>query len=217
MANKGDIKIISKKQGLKKALKQLAKLEKSCITIGVHRGQGRLKQTISGGGGTINMASLAKWQERTIQWIQKKTKVIDLVEPYMTKDGKESYNFVIPAGTLLKKPRRFFVDLRKVPESYMAIQEFISGKIRSLLSADSIKLSDTNAFWEQVGARILQEQKARIQNKATDPNSELTQKAKGFNHPLFDTGALLNALSFKRITGKKKSVLDNIEIDLDTQ
>lgn len=206
MANKGDIKIISKKQGLKKALKELAKLEKSCVTVGIHKGQGRLKKTVSGRG-PINMATLAKLQETAMSWIQKNTVVIPCA------DGDD---IIIPKGARLNKPARIFVNLQKVPDVYGAIQNFISDKIRSLLSK-SIKTSMINSFWNTIGEKILLEQKNRIQLQRTDKNSEITQKIKGFNHPLFDTGALLNALSFKRITGKKKSVLDNIKIDLDTK
>lgn len=206
MANKGDIKIISKKQGLKKALKELAKLEKSCVTVGIHKGQGRLKKTVSGRG-PINMATLAQLQETALSWIQKSTAVIPCA------DGD---TVIIPKGARLKKPARIFIDLRKIANVYASIQMFISTRFK-LLNLTGIKTSSANKFWESVGSKILEEQQNRIKRQDTHSNSDITKKIKGFDHPLFDTGSLLNALSFKRITGKKKSALDNIKINLDTK
>lgn len=204
MANRGEFKVISKRNGLKKALKELAKFEKSCVTVGIHKGQGRLKKTVSGGRGTINMATLAKYQETDVHWTQKNTVVIPCA------DGE---SVVIPKGTIHHKPARIFVNLQKIPNIWAGIGMFISTRLK-YLSIKGLKLSSINKFWESVGSKILEEQQNRIRRADTVSNSETTQRIKGFNHPLFDTGALLGALSFKRVTGKAKSKLDGMNFDM---
>lgn len=134
---------------------------------------------------SYNLASLAYYLEQSVSWIQGKTVRL------LAKDGSQ---VTINKGARITRPARVFIRLFKLPTIWNKIRLFIQRQVRNLyVSAGTNK----KQFWTAVGMMTKLEQKGVIQTSNSAANSDITTKLKGQNHPLFDTGGLLNAIDYK--------------------
>lgn len=185
----GGLQIIHKRKGMKNLLKTIVALQMYYVTCGIHRNEGRRRvKSSSSNKSSVNRATLASLLEKTVSWIQPKTVTIP------THDGEE---VTIWAGARLRRPARIFIHLNLLPNIWNGLRSFIRTRVLLLLKKQRVGATGAKKFLKALGVKALEEQQARINRKDTASNSEITEKIKGFNHPLFDTGALLESLKYK--------------------
>lgn len=194
------------KKGMNKLAKNLFLLQQDCVSVGIHKSDNA--PTSDGRDGSFNLASLAYYLEQTVSWIQNKTVVVP------ADDGS---NVVIYKGSRMVRPARIFITIFKLDNVWNKIRSFIQEQVKALyLSAGSSKKS----FWKNIGNMAKNEQKAVIQTSSSATNSDLTTKIKGFNHPLFHTGGLLNAINYqvrKNPSANNKIDKNNFLMHLDVE
>lgn len=131
-----------------------------------------------------NLATLAYYLEQSVSWIQKKTIMIQGVAGMVT----------VWKGARIHRPARVFIRIFKLPEIWNKVQSFERTQVKNLFAR---AMTDGKKFWTALGAMVCSEQKNVIQTSHNAGNSDITMQIKGKNHPLFDTGKLLNSTSYK--------------------
>lgn len=107
---------------------------------------------------------------------------------------------------VMHRPARFFIKLQNVPEVWNEIREYLRSEFTSFLSFKGRGRREGTYVLKRIADFAVEKQKFRITSGNTAPNSESVAKEKGFNHPLFFHGEMLDAISSKvtdNRTGKK--------------
>lgn len=213
------------KKGIQKLTKSLFLLQQNCVSVGIHKSDNRitsgerqskeyrklkahLRKMEQGSGSnsspasgsgldksetnnkpstrkrSFNLATLAFYLEQPVSWIQSKTvRLFGHSEPV-----------TIHAGARMSRPARTFIRIFKLPDVWDKIRRFVQEQIKILYT--TTKLS-RRSFWKDLGTMTKAEQQNIIQSSKTAMNSDLTTKIKGKNHPLFDTGGLLESIGYR--------------------
>ena len=202
MADKNCIQIIYKKKGMKALLKKLEYLSEYQTTAGIHKGEGRKKVKSGTGkikrGRSINIATLAKTLETDHDIIPNK----DLAIP--TKNSSETV-FLLK-GHSYHQPARYFIKLQNSPESWTKIKNFVRNQFLQYLDFSGRGKREGTYVFRRIGEFAETEQRSRIIDAKTAPNTFATSMIKGKNHPLLDEGDLLHSIDSKvtkQSTGRK--------------
>lgn len=132
----------------------------------------------------FNLATLAYYLEQQVSWVQTNTVRIQGVNGLVT----------IWKGSRIHRPARVFIRIFKLPEIWNKVKNFIRMQVQNLLLRTG---KNGKQFWKAIGAMACSEQKGVIQTSHNAGNSDITMQIKGKNHPLFDTGRLLNSSTYK--------------------
>ena len=206
------------KRGMNKLIKNIYLLQMNYVSVGIHSSDNKItsstqsnkewktlqrhsKKMENGGGGSqskgesgknkkkssgssrkrnFNLATLAHYLEQPASWIQNQTVNINGVFIY--------------AGARLTRPARIFISIFKIPNIWNSVRVFIENKVKYFYVKQGF---NSKKFWGDIGQKVQNEQQNIIRTSSSKMNSELTTMIKGFNHPLFHTGRLLNAIKFK--------------------
>lgn len=186
------VQIICKRKGLKNLVKKIIWLQAYNAVSGIWRQEGR--QWVEGNGkkSRLKLAELANLLETFGSWIQSKSVTI------FSSSGEKIF---IPAGARLKRPARPFIMLWKIPEVWIDLRNRVRAFILTYLNNTAIRGGKTHSkhVIDAITEQVTLLQKNQISQKRTDPNSKITEKIKGSNSPLFDTGRM-----FEAIRGKSK-------------
>lgn len=180
------------KKDYKKIMAYLRKKEKDDAGIVERKRSGKSGKKIS----RFNLASLAYYLEQPVSWVQEETVRVQGVNNI----------FTIFAGARLKRPARIFISIFKLPNVWSGIKSFINTKVKYFAGSTNMSSRD---FWNALGRKVQEEQQRIITSSSSAANTDLTTLIKGKNHPLFDTGRLLNGITFHMVrnqnsTGAKK-------------
>ena len=115
------------------------------------------------------------------------------------KKGKQ---YFVSKGQKFKIPARPFVRLYIHPNSVKIIQQELNRNMRTMLNfhgrlTQPLKAATTTM--DNVGRKAKEEMKNLIKKGSPlyAPNSPFTVQIKGFDHPLYETGDLLNSIDSK--------------------
>lgn len=197
MNNNKFFEVKFKKNEMKSLMKKIALLQMYYLTVGIHKGQGtRLANSTSSS--KINIATLAHWLEEGASWVQSKTIRIPSKLPVGNPATGKIENFVtIFKGTHINVPSRLFISLNKIPYVWSNIKNFTNNAIKMFIGLNR-GTGNAKKFFEILGIEIERNQKQRITNGfGVDGNSPTTEKIKGFNHPLLDSGNMLDSIRYK--------------------
>lgn len=213
------------KKGMKKLIKNIALLQMNYVSVGIHKTDNKptsgveqkkaynaiqkaLKRAEKGSGKSsqkpesgldktsnrsgnsksgkkgFNLATLAYYLEQPVSWVQGKTVRIQGVDGIVT----------IWEGARIHRPARVFIRIFKLSEIWNKVKNFIRMQVRNFYLKSG---TNRTQFWNTLGTMVSSEQKGVIQTSHNAGNSDVTIKIKGKNHPLFDTGKLLNSSSYK--------------------
>lgn len=189
--------IIHRKKGMKNLIKKMIWLQAYITTSGIQRNEG--KQWIKAGSGSkrIKLATLAHVLEQFKTWIQPKKAVIP------THDGDV---VVIEEGARMKRPARPFIMLYKIPNLWSQLREYFRNLVRQHFARKSQNYQHgAKQIMEELGKECQRLQKDRINSIATEGNSEITQKVKGFDWPLMDSGRMEQSIRYKIKTSYDKA------------
>lgn len=195
MAN-NSFQIIHKRKGMKTLIRKIIWLQAYTAVSGIWKQEGR-QYVPSGNSGKrkggkhntkIKLAKLAETLENFASWIQPKTVI------FSDPNAPEN-KLALIAGRRYSRPARPFIMLWKINEAWNEIRQ----KVRRIILN---YLANTSRGGKTGGKRVLDSianemqnmQKDRILSKKTDPNSIITTILKGINHPLYETGRLLESI-----------------------
>ena len=212
MSPKNCVQVIHKKKGMKALMAKLEALQDYQVTIGIHKGKGRLKVKSGSGkikrGKQINMATLAKTMETDHDIIPSKDLAIS------TAGGETIF---LLAEYSYHQPARYFIKLQNVPESWTKIKNFVRNQFLEFIGTKGRGKREGTYAFRRIGEFVEVLQRSRIIDAKTAPNTAATSMIKGKNHPLLDSGNLLHSIDSqvkKCSTGKKvrfKKVADDME------
>lgn len=192
-----EIQIKHPKKGLKQFIRKLMMLNMYNVTVGIHKNEGR-RRANTRTNSKSNIAKVASILEAGADYIQSKTIVIK---------GDNLEKYIIPEGTHIHIPSRLFLSIHKISEAFNSLKTFCNGIVQEFVLRNR-SVGSAKTFWEQLGREAQRQQKLQITGSYTERNSTLTELIKGFNHPLFDTGKLLESIKYKVnktwTTGAKK-------------
>lgn len=149
------------------------------VSVGVHREQGSHNVDKAFwnefGGGTFTLSTPMRKKLADGSWVR------------------------LDAGTTLRMPARPFIRLYLRPENIRLIRECYLSKINdSFQSGLKAPKTDAKEVLNEVGEGGKVAQWTNMEEWTTKlPNAPLTVAIKGFNHPLFDTGKMFNAIKYK--------------------
>lgn len=197
------IEIISKKQGMKSLIKKLVELENLTACAGIHKKEGYRIVRKKNRNNKINIATLAWQLEQFASWIQKKSAPIS--------DATGKIIGIIPQGARLSRPARPFISFFKVPDVFGHFKDSVRNLVREFIIGRKMK---PRAFMQHVADQASSSQKFIIASKKSTPNKTLTERIKGFNHPLKETGRLFNSIrgSVKSLKRSVRAVLKSSDI-----
>ena len=165
-------------KNLKKFFK---KLSSHYVSVGVHRAEGQEVVNVSDGK-PFTMIENACIQE--FGNTQKVEKTRRFKSPFTGKW------FYIKAGTIINIPPRVFV---RIFTKSKKLQKELTKAFRDIIQ--NAKYNDPESVYEQLGNFAQIRMKQRVWFKEVKPkNANMTIEYKGFNHPLFMTGKLANAI-----------------------
>lgn len=204
------VQIICKRKGLKNIVKKIVWLQAYSSASGIWRQEGRQWVNKDGSKGRIKLAKLAQVLETFATWIQPKTAVIP------TFDGD---TITIPAGARLKRPARPFIMLWKVAEVWTDLRDRARAFIISYLNNRAIRGGKTHSkhVIDSITEQVTLLQKNRVTEMQTQENSQVTQKIKGFDFPLFDSGRLFNAIRGKTVANANRGYAQEQKLKFLTQ
>lgn len=186
------VQVIHKKKGLKTLLKKLESLQDYQATVGIHKGDGR-KKVSSNGKNPINTATLAKVMETDHDIKPTKDLYIE------TYDGSTVH---LAKDATYHQPARYFIKLQNVPEQWSKIKSYLRQEFLDFIGFKGRGRREGTYVFKRIGSFAEKAQKYRIINAETAKNGPATEAIKGFNHPLLDTGHLLDSIS-SRVTDNR--------------
>lgn len=167
------------------ALRKASKNNKDTeFGFGTDKTQGKSERSTGKTKQRINLATLAYYLEQPISWVQNKTISVQGVDGIVN----------IYKGARIHRPARIFIRIFKLPEVWNRVRSFIRMQVQNLLLRAG---TQGKQFWVAIGTMTCNEQKGVIRTGHNAGNSDITTKIKGKNHPLFDTGRLLNSSTYK--------------------
>lgn len=183
------VKVFRKKGNVDiKDVKKLAKaLKEREVTIGVHKEEGQALNPET----QTPVIKYAQWNEFGTEHKAKHNY-------RFTRHGQEVF---IPAGSDIGIPKRPFVRVKNSPELRNAIKlwhrKIKMGLYKNLKYSTGGRVA--NELLGEVGRLYLHQMWHRLQfsSRYYPQNKPLTEKLKGFNHPLIDTGTLFQSLRYK--------------------
>ena len=195
-------KVVVKRNDLKGLMKKLSLLQMYYLTVGIHTNEGR-RISNSRTKSKSNIAKVAHIMESGATYTQSKTVRIPSAQSVGNPLISDKFeNFVtILKGTLITIPQRIFISLNKLPFVWNKVQAYSESLLNTLMS-QNMGTGNASKYYDNMGKRLQMDMMERIGITGTTfyhaPNSPTTIKIKGFNHPLFDTGKMLNSIKWKR-------------------